>query len=221
MFPCSYGSVPSSRTGASDARSRDRHGSHARGHRLACPVAEASTRYVALLRAVNLGSTRRVPMPELRRILEERGHGPVRTHLASGNVILDSSLSEPELAGELATVIEQEFGFEVPVIVRTGAEMSAVVAGDPFATVATDPARYLVTFLPEPPAPARIDALPPADSGSYLVRGRELYTWLPDGIQHTPIASWNWERLLGVPGTARNWNTVRRLAELSAARGTA
>ena len=179
-------------------------------------MADASTRYVALLRAVNLGSTRRVSMPRLRQLLEERGHGAVRTHLASGNVILDSALGEPELAAELTTVIEREFGFEVPVIVRTRAEMAAVVAGDPFATVATDPARYLVTFLPEPPAPARIDALPPAAAGSFLVRGRELYAWLPDGIQNTPLASWNWERLLGVAGTARNWNTVRRLTELSA-----
>ena len=58
-----------------------------------------------------------------------------------------------------------------------------MVAGDPFATVATDPARYLVTFLAEPPDPGRVDALPPAEGGGdYLVRGRELYLWLPDGI---------------------------------------
>jgi uncharacterized protein (DUF1697 family) len=93
--------------------------------------------------------------------------------------------------------------------------MAAVVAGDPFATEATDPARYLVTFLPEPPPRDKVDALPPADSGAYLVRGRELYQWLPDGIQGTPLASWNWDQLLGVPGTARNWNTVSKLAELA------
>jgi uncharacterized protein (DUF1697 family) len=62
-----------------------------------------------------------------------------------------------------------------------------------------------------------VDALPAADAGdgAYLVRGRELYLWLPDGVQKTPVASWKWDRLLGVPGTARNWNTVRRLAELA------
>jgi uncharacterized protein (DUF1697 family) len=179
-------------------------------------VVDPSTRYVALLRAVNLGPTRRVPMPRLREVLAERGYGGVRTHLASGNVVLDSTLGERELSAELAALIEREFGFVVPVIVRTGTEMAAVVAGDPFATVATDPARYLVTFLPEPPPPARVDALPPAGSGEFLVRGREIYAWLPDGIQQSPPASWNWERLLGVAGTARNWNTVRRLAELAA-----
>jgi len=175
----------------------------------------ASTRYVALLRGINVGKARQVDMPRLREVLAARGHEEVRTHLRSGNVVLDSGLSEGALATDVTAAIEQEFGFDVPVVVRTGAEVAAVVAGDPFATVATDPARYLVTFLPEPPAAAAVDALPPADSGEYLVRGRELYLWLPDGITNTPLGSWKWDRLLGVAGTARNWNTVRRLAELA------
>jgi uncharacterized protein (DUF1697 family) len=94
--------------------------------------------------------------------------------------------------------------------------MTAIVSGDPFATVATDPARYLVTFMAEPPDPAGVDALPPAEGGGeYLVRGRELYLWLPDGIQGTPLASWKWDALLGRPGTSRNWNTVTKLAGLA------
>jgi uncharacterized protein (DUF1697 family) len=173
------------------------------------------TRFVALLRGINVGRAHQLGMPRLTELLTGRGYGNVRTHLRSGNVVLDSDLSEAELAADLSGAIEQEFGFDVPVVVRTGAEIAAVVAGDPFATVATDPARYLVTFLPEPPAAAAVDALPPADSGEYLVRGRELYLWLPDGIANTPLAGWKWDRLLGVAGTGRNWNTVRKLAELS------
>jgi uncharacterized protein (DUF1697 family) len=62
-----------------------------------------------------------------------------------------------------------------------------------------------------------VDALPPVEGGGeYLVRGRELYLWLPDGIANTPLAAWKWDRLLGVPGTARNWNTVTKLGELTA-----
>jgi uncharacterized protein (DUF1697 family) len=173
------------------------------------------TRYVALLRGINLGTARQVAMPRLREMLTERGHGSVRTHLRSGNVVLDSDLGEEDLATDVSRAIEKEFGFEVPVVVRTGDELAAVVAGDPFATEATDPARYLVTFLPEAPPPDMVDALPTADVGDYLVRGRELYLWLPDGIQNTPLASWKWDRLLGIPGTARNWNTVTKLAELA------
>ena len=178
-------------------------------------MTSSPTRFVALLRGINVGRAHQLGMPRLTELLTGRGYGNVRTHLRSGNVVLDSDLSEPELAADLSGAIEQEFGFDVPVVVRTGAEIAAVVAGDPFATVATDPARYLVTFLPEPPAAAAVDALPPADSGEYLVRGRELYLWLPDGIANTPLAGWKWDRLLGVAGTGRNWNTVRKLAELS------
>jgi len=174
-----------------------------------------TTRYVALLRGINVGRAHQLGMPRLTELLTDRGYGNVRTHLRSGNVVLDSDQPEGELAADLSEAIEREFGFDVPVVVRTGAEMAAVVAGDPFATVATDPARYLVTFFPEPPAPAAVDALPPADSGEYLVRGRELYLWLPDGIANTPLAAWKWDRLLGVAGTGRNWNTVRKLAELA------
>jgi uncharacterized protein (DUF1697 family) len=179
-------------------------------------VTPSFTRFVALLRGINVGKAHQVDMPRLREVLTARGHREVRTHLRSGNVILDSTLSDRALAADLSAAIEGEFGFEVPVVVRTGAEIAAVVAGNPFAAVATDPARYLVTFLPDPPDPAKVDALPAVDDGQYLVRGRELYLWLPDGIAGTPLASWKWDRLLGVPGTARNWNTVRRLAELAA-----
>jgi uncharacterized protein (DUF1697 family) len=173
-------------------------------------------RYVALLRGINLGRARQVGMPRLKELLAARGYANVRTHLRSGNVLLDSALPEAELATDLAQAIEGEFGFAVPVVVRTGTELAAVVAGDPFAGVATDPARYLVTFMAEAPEPDRVAALPPVEGpGSYRVKGRELYLWLPDGIQGTPLASWKWDTLLGPPGTARNWNTVARLAALA------
>ncbi len=180
------------------------------------PDRSAGTRYVALLRGINLGRARQVDMPRLRELLSARGHGHVRTHLRSGNILLDSALPEAELASDLAEAIEGEFGFAVPVVVRTGTEMAAVAAGNPFADVATDPARYLVTFMAEPPDPDRVAALPPAEGGGdYRVHRRELYLWLPDGIQRTPLASWKWDTLLGRPGTARNWNTVSRLAALA------
>jgi uncharacterized protein (DUF1697 family) len=179
-------------------------------------VSAPPARWVALLRGINLGRARQVDMPRLRALLTDQGHGNVRTHLRSGNVVLDAALPERELAAQLSAAIEAEFGFAVPVVVRTGGELSALVADDPLGDVATDPARRLVTFLPEPPPEEKVAALPPADRGAYVVRGRELHLWLPEGIQGTPLASWTWDRLLGVPGTSRNWNTVTRLADLAA-----
>lgn len=180
-----------------------------------------ATRYAALLRGINLGRARQVDMPRLRELLTARGYAGVRTHLRSGNVVLDSGLSEAELAADLAEAIEREFGFPVPVVVRTGAELAAVVERNPFAGVATDPARHLVTFMAEAPDVDRVAALPPAEGGGdYRVDGRELHLWLPDGIQKTPLASWRWDTLLGRPGTARNWNTVTRLAGLAEERSS-
>jgi uncharacterized protein (DUF1697 family) len=175
---------------------------------------------VALLRGINLGRARQVAMPRLQELLTERGHGNVRTYLRSGNVLLDSGLPEAQLAADLAEAVEEKFGFAVPVVLRTGAELAAVVSGNPFAGVATDPARYLVTFMTEPPDPERVAALPPAEGGGeYRVSGRELYLWLPDGIQGTPLASWKWDTLLSTPGTSRNWNTVTKLAGLAGPAG--
>lgn len=174
------------------------------------------TRYVVLLRGINVGRARQVGMADLRTTLTARGHEGVRTHLRSGNVVLDSPLDEAGLERDVEEAVAARFGFDVPVVVRTGAEVAAVVAADPLGAVATDPARHLVTFLPRPPEPERVAALPPADRGEYRVIGRELFLWLPDGVAGTPLASWNWDRLLAVPGTARNWNTVRTLAELAA-----
>ena len=176
----------------------------------------ASTRYVVLLRGINLGRARQVDMGRLREVLAGRGHDGVRTHLRSGNVVLDSPLAEAGLVRDVEAAMREGFGIDVQVVVRTGREIAAVVAGNPFREVATDPARYLVTFLPHAPDPARVAALPPADLGEYRMIGRELYQWLPDGIAGTPQAAWKWDHLLGVHGTARNWNTVRRLAELAA-----
>jgi uncharacterized protein (DUF1697 family) len=170
---------------------------------------------VALLRGINLGKARQVGMPRLAEILGARGHEDVKTHLRSGNVVLTSGLTEKKLAADLSEAIREEFGFDVPVVVRTGQELAAVVEGDPFAGVATDPARYLVTFMAASPDKAKVAGLPPPDGGQYLVRGRELYQWLPDGITGTPMGSWNWDKLLGEPGTARNWRTVATLAELA------
>jgi uncharacterized protein (DUF1697 family) len=174
------------------------------------------TRYVVLLRGINLGKARQVGMAALRETLTGRGHERVRTHLRSGNVVLDSPLDEAALVRDVEEAVGERFGFDVPTVVRTADEVTDLVAANPLGKVATDPARYLVTFLSRAPDPDRVAALPPADSGEYRVVGRELLLWLPDGIADTPLASWKWDTLIGVPGTARNWNTVSKLAELVA-----
>jgi len=72
-----------------------------------------------------------------------------------------------------------------------------------------------VTFLPEAPDAERVAALPEAEGGVYRVLGRELYLWMPEGMSRSPLGKWPWDRLLGIAGTNRNWNTVGKLAALT------
>lgn len=179
-------------------------------------VAPGTTRYAVLLRGINVGRAHQVDMTRLRELLTDRGYGDVRTHLRSGNVVLDAQPDEQRLAADVEEALRSGFGLEVPVVVRTGAELAAVVAADPLPEARDDPAHYLVTFLPAAPEADRVAALPPAPDGEgYRVVGRELYQWLPGGVLGSSLSSWKWEQLLDRTGTARNWNTVRRIAELA------
>jgi uncharacterized protein (DUF1697 family) len=176
------------------------------------------TRYIVLLRGINVGRAHRVGMAPLRELLTARGHAEVRTHLQSGNVLLDSDLTADDLTADVEAALAGTFGFEVPVVVRTAPELAAVLAADPLAGTWTDPARYSVTFLAGPPDPALVTALPatPREDEQYRLVGRELYLWLPEGLRRSALGAWRWERLLGVTGTARNWNTLRALVDLTA-----
>jgi uncharacterized protein (DUF1697 family) len=173
-------------------------------------------RHVVLLRGINLVKRNRIAMPELRLALEAAGFRHVRTHLQSGNVVLSSHASPERVAREVKALIHKRFGFEITVLVRSGAEMAEVVRRNPLRKVATNPRRYLVTFLSgKLPKGFADDLKRIATREPFAIVGREVYSWHPDGIGRTPL----WERLasrsLGVAATSRNWTTVTALAAMS------
>lgn len=172
---------------------------------------------VALLRGINLGPSRRVAMADLRELLTARGHAGVRTHLQSGNVLLESDLPPQRLARELEAQIADGLGVEVQVAVRTRDELADVVARNPLAGVADDPRRLQVSFLEEEPSAEAIAALEAVTAAPerFAVSGREIYAWHPNGIHASPLAKALGGRALGVPATARNWNTVTKLLDLA------
>jgi uncharacterized protein (DUF1697 family) len=174
-------------------------------------------RHVALLRGINLGSSRRVAMAELRTALTDVGHEGVRTLLQSGNVVLDSPLRGPKLAARLERELAGAFGMEIAVVVRTRAELAKVVADDPLGDVATEPRFHVVTFLAERPAAAAARELEATDFGDerLAIAGREVHTWHPAGQQSSELARTLARNGLGVTGTARNWNTVLKLLALA------
>ena len=170
-----------------------------------------------MLRGINLGPARRVPMAELRQLLGDAGFANVETYVQSGNIALDSIAKRGALERELGALIEQRFGFEVPVIARDRAELEAVVALDPLGEVADNPKRYQVSFLSEQLAPETIERLQALtdESERLAVHGREIYAWHPGGVARSKL----WNTLagngLGVTATARNWTTVCKLLEMA------
>jgi uncharacterized protein (DUF1697 family) len=174
-------------------------------------------RQIALLRGINLGSNKRVAMGRLRELLAELGYADVRTYLQSGNVVLTSPASPERLQRELEQQIAKELGLETRVLVRTRDELADVIARDPLAGVADNPKRYQVSFLSARPDPevvrdlGRVDVAPER----FVISGREIYTWHPEGIQRSKLNTVLSDRRLGVTATARNWNTVTKLLALA------
>jgi uncharacterized protein (DUF1697 family) len=173
--------------------------------------------HVALLRGINLGSRNRIPMARLREVLAEAGYDEAQTHLQSGNVVLRSGDSAAKLAAALEEAIRAEWDFDVPVIVRSKAQLAKVVAADPFAGVADDPSRYVVLFMPGKPAAAALDGIDVAKFAPerFELIGKELYAWLPEG-QHDSKLMKAFAKSSGLTGTVRNWRTVTKLLELAA-----
>ncbi|MEV0156986.1 DUF1697 domain-containing protein [Micromonospora sp. NPDC050686] len=177
------------------------------------------TRYVALLRGINVGTSTRIGMADLRRVVTDLGHEDVRTHLQSGNVVFGSPVRDAgTLARGLEKAITGEFGLTVPVLIRDAGELAAVVAGNPYPGQ-DDPTRLLVAFLAAAPTKAKAAALtvPGTENVEFTVAGREVYQHFPDGgYGRSKFTNAYLEKQLGMVATTRNWKSVRALAELAA-----
>ncbi len=165
--------------------------------------------YIALLRAVNVGGTGKLPMADLRAMCEAAGFRNVRTYIASGNVVFDTAGSAAKAKSALEAALERYAGKPVGVAIRTAAEMAQVLADNPFPDAA--PNRALAIFL---------DSAPPADTLAHVRhRGdedialgkREIYVHYGEGMAASKLV---------IPaakaGTARNLNTVAKLAGMAA-----
>lgn len=164
------------------------------------------TRYVALLRAVNVGGTGKLPMSELRAMCESLGFTDVRTYIASGNVVFESRLTEASVKARLERCLETYAGSPVGVLIRTGAELVAVLAGNPFRAAPSN--RTVAIFL---------DVSPPADALSHATGQQDEEIALGTREIFVHYASGMARSKLKIPaannGTARNMNTIEKLAE--------
>ena len=173
---------------------------------------------VLMLRAVNVGA-RRVPMPALRDLLAGAGFSGARTYLQSGNVVLESEAPPEQLAADTRRLISEEFGFDVPVIVRTRSELEGVLDHNPFPDGEATPKLYWVSFLDAPLDSDRTQWLEgrAAAGERFEVHGREIYAWLPGGVARSKLATAMAAPAKAITATARNWNSVAALCAMARA----
>jgi uncharacterized protein (DUF1697 family) len=165
---------------------------------------------VALLRGVNLGK-RKVIMSELREVCESAGFRDVRTLVASGNLVLNAHLAGAKLEAKLEQVILEGLGLKTDVFVRDAVQLEAIIAGNPFKTFAKTNATFLVVnFMRGPASAAEMAAMKTsALTGEEIRQGRDcLYIKFPKGQGPSKLK-------LPKLGTARNWNTVTKLAAMA------
>jgi uncharacterized protein (DUF1697 family) len=170
------------------------------------------TRYVALLRGINLGARNKLAMADLRALVADLGAEEVETYVQSGNVVFTSGNSASALTRQIEERIRRDHGHEIAVLLRTGAELEKLVAGNPFLQAGKDPSTLHVTFLADAPGRAPIEA--PGSDEFRIVR-REVYLHCPNGYGRSKLSNAFFEKKLGVVATTRNWRTVTTLAELA------
>jgi uncharacterized protein (DUF1697 family) len=174
--------------------------------------------HIALLRAINLASRRRVAMADLRSWLAALGYTGVRTLLRSGNVVFRADRDPVAVRAELESALAENAGFAIDCVLRTEDELRAVVELDPLGAVVTDPSRYLVSFLAEPGAWPAVDEDGFAPERLHLAE-REAYFWVPDGMRDSKVLA-AFPARKGEVATVRNWNTVTKLLAIAAEVGS-
>lgn len=166
--------------------------------------------YIALLRAVNVGGTGKLPMTELKAMCEQLGFKSVKTYIASGNVVFRSTKTEPQVKKALESALEAYAGKPVGVLVRTTAEMAAVVAANPFPQAPAN--KTVAIFLDSAPPANALETVANQLTEELRLGTREIYGYYPEGQGQSKL------RIPAAKtGTARNMNTVAKLAEMAAA----
>lgn len=173
--------------------------------------------HIVLLRGINLASRNRIAMPQLRASLEKAGFKEVATYVQSGNIVLTSRYGPDRVAKQVNALVEQRFGIDVPVLVRSKAELGEIVRRNPLAGVAFDPQRYIVTFLSGALPPGLMEGLASVavPRHQYVVVGREVYSWHPEGVGRSPLFERLARRTTAVTATSRNWATVTSLLAMA------
>jgi uncharacterized protein (DUF1697 family) len=175
--------------------------------------------HVALLRGVNVGGANKLAMKDLKAIFEAAGCADVETIIQSGNVVFKAP---PKIIGALpaaiAAQIRMKFGLETPVILRSGAQLRALIEANPFVSAGVAEAELYVLCLARLPAPSDVAALDPNRSppDEFIVGAQDIYLRLPNGVARSKLTNVYFDKALKTIGTSRNWRTLAKLCAAAA-----
>jgi uncharacterized protein (DUF1697 family) len=167
------------------------------------------TRYAALLRGVNVGGHKKIAMADLRSVLTDLGFGDVRTLLASGNAVFTADAPPDSATIENALA---ELGLTTRCVLLTADEIRAVIEAHPLVSVADNGSRMVAVFLSDDLEPALADEVVALAPEHIRVGSKVIYQWCPDGILEAPELVPLVKKRTGIVATARNWNTVTKIA---------
>ena len=171
--------------------------------------------YIALLKGINVGGHKKVPMAELRDLLAKSGFQNVQTYIQSGNVIFKSSEETKNLEDKIQNAISSHFGFEVSIIVKTNAELQLIFDSCPFENAKKEKSYFIMlNKIPERNLIEEVDKIS-YDDEEIVIINNCLYFYCSKGFGQTKFNMSTYERKLNLVGTSRNYNTMVKLLSLS------
>jgi uncharacterized protein (DUF1697 family) len=176
------------------------------------------TKYISILRGINLGAHKKMAMPDLKALYENLGFTEVVTYIQSGNVVFNAPDDATDLVQKIEQAIAAKYPFTVPVIVRKAEEWVKIVSKNPFLHQdGVDLEKMHVTFLGSTPSDVLLEKIKLLDFSpdKFEILGQEVYLYCPIDYGHTKLSNSFFESKLKVTATTRNWKTVNKLLELS------
>ena len=177
----------------------------------------SSRTHIALLRGINVGGRNKIPMKALKSVCEDLSWKAIRTHLQTGNIVFSAKRSTSVLEHELSQAIKSQFGFPVPVIIRTGDEFENCVKSSPLQEEARgDPSHVLLYLTKHPILESAAEALEPRCIADEKIRiqGDALWIHFPNGVASSKLTPTAIDKAVGSPSTGRNWNTISKIRGL-------
>ncbi|WP_420581834.1 DUF1697 domain-containing protein [Reichenbachiella sp.] len=176
------------------------------------------TKYIALLRGINVSGQKLIKMDALRTSLSKLGYDNIQTYIQSGNIVFETSESnQKKIESQIHENIKGTFGFDVPVIVRSQKEWKETFSNNPFVNDRSEEITKLyVTILADAPSQENLKVLEDFHSGpeEFSMVGSNLYLFYANGAGKSKLDHNTIERKLKVKGTSRNWKTTTKLMEM-------